>query len=260
MNSIELNNLSKSFGDLKAVTDISFAIKRGELVAFLGPNGAGKSTTIKMLITILKPTSGRVTVNGYNVLTQQNQVRNSIGVVFQDVSVDDELTAFENMEYHAVLYNLPRRHRKQRIESMLDYLGLAQRQKDRVKSFSGGMKRRLEIARGLLHDPQVLFLDEPTLGLDVQTRTFLWKHVHKLNHEKNTTVFFTTHNIDEAEKTAERIFIIDQGKIIASGTSKEIKASTQADSLEKAFLNLTGYDIRHQTASPADRMRLRRRA
>jgi ABC-2 type transport system ATP-binding protein len=256
MKIIEVQNLSKSFKDLKAVDDISFSIDKGDIVAFLGPNGAGKSTTIKILITILKPNAGRITVNGYNVLREQNEVRNSIGVVFQDVSLDDELTAYENMEYHAVLYGMPKGHRKEKIESMLEYVGLIERKKTRVKTFSGGMKRRLEIARGLLHGPEVLFLDEPTLGLDVQTRTFLWKYVKNLNKEKNTTVFFTTHNIDEAEKTAKKIFIIDNGKIIASGTSAQIKKSTGADSLEKAFLNLTGYDIRKQSSSPLDRMRL----
>ncbi|SRR6056297_2289837 len=259
MKVIEVNNLSKSFKKLKAVDDISFSIDKGNIVAFLGPNGAGKSTTIKILITILKADNGGVKINGYNVQREQNEVRNSIGVVFQDVSVDDELTAYENMEYHAVLYGMPKEHRKEKIEGLLGYVGLTDRKASLVKTFSGGMKRRLEIARGLLHGPKVLFLDEPTLGLDVQTRAFLWKHVKKLNKEKNTTVFFTTHNIEEAEKTAEKIFIIDNGKIISSGTAGEIKESTGAQSLEKAFLELTGYGIRKQSASSADRMRLRRK-
>ena len=260
MKIIEVNNLSKSFKDLKAVDDISFSINKGEIFAFLGPNGAGKSTTIKMLITILKPNAGRIMVNGYNVLREQNEVRKSIGVVFQDESVDDELTAYENMEYHAVLYGMSKSDRKEKIESMLEYVGLLERKNALVKTFSGGMKRRLEIARGLLHGPEVLFLDEPTLGLDVQTRAFLWNYVRKLNKERNTTVFFTTHNIDEAEKTAEKICIIDKGKIIASGTAGQIRELAGADSLEKAFLNLTGYDIRQQSSSPVDRMRLMRKA
>ncbi|OPL14185.1 MAG: multidrug ABC transporter ATP-binding protein [delta proteobacterium ML8_D] len=259
MKIIEVNNLSKSYKDFKAVDDISFSINKGEIVAFLGPNGAGKSTTIKMLITVLKPSSGMIMVNGYDVLLDQNAVRKSIGIVFQDVSVDDELTAYENMEYHAILYGIPKSHRKEKIDIMLEHVGLIERKKNLVKTFSGGMKRRLEIARGLLHEPEVLFLDEPTLGLDVQTRSFLWNHVMKLNKIKETTVFFTTHNIDEAEKAAKKIFIIDKGKIIASGTSEQIRTSTYTDSLENAFLKLTGYDIRKQSSSPMDRMRLIRK-
>ncbi len=255
MRVIEVDGLTKSFNGLTAVDKISFGIDKGEVVAFLGPNGAGKSTTIKMLITVLKPTEGHVKVNGYDVRSQQNDVRKSIGVVFQDVSLDDDLTAYENMEYHAVLYKIPKRERRERITELLEYVGLADRQGDFVKTFSGGMKRRLEIARGLLHEPEVLFLDEPTLGLDVQTRSFLWSYIKKLNAAKETTIFFTTHNIDEAEKTANKIFIIDRGKIIASGTSAAIKEQTGTESLEKAFLALTGYDIRQQAASPLDRMR-----
>lgn len=255
MKIIEVDGLSKSFNGLTAVDRISFGINKGEVVAFLGPNGAGKSTTIKMLITVLKPSGGSVKVNGYDVRKEQNDVRKSIGVVFQDISLDDDLTAYENMEYHAVLYGVPKKEREARIEELLEYVGLTDRKSDRVKTFSGGMKRRLEIARGLLHEPEVLFLDEPTLGLDVQTRSFLWRYIQKLNAEKNTTIFFTTHNIDEAEKTAGKIFIIDKGQIIASGTSEAIKEQTGTESLEKAFLALTGYDIRQQSATPLDRMR-----
>lgn len=261
-NAIKVYNLTKKFGDLVAVNKVSFSVKKGEVFAFLGPNGAGKSTTIKILTTILGPTGGRVKVNGYDALKQRNKVRESIGVIFQDHTLDEDLTAYENMEYHAVLYKVPKGERKERIEKLLGYVDLLDRKKDLVKTFSGGMKRRLEVARGLLHYPEILFLDEPTLGLDVQTRSFLWSYIKKMNKEKDITIFFTTHNLEEAEKIAGKIAIIDKGKILEEGTLAQIKKKTGAKNLEKAFLKLTGYDIRRQSASSTDRlknhMRMRR--
>ncbi len=256
---IEVKNLKKKFKDLVAVDDISFSVKRGEMFAFLGPNGAGKSTTIKILTTILNPNKGTIKVNNYDAIKQRDSVRKSIGVIFQDHTLDDDLTAFENMVYHAVLYKIPKKQREKKINDMLNYVDLFDRKDDLVKTFSGGMKRRLEIARGLLHSPEILFLDEPTLGLDVQTRNFLWEYVEKMNKENNLTVFFTTHNMEEAEKVATRIAIIDRGEILSNGTSGEIKRSTKTKSLEKAFLSLTGYNIRKQSAGNLDRMRNVRR-
>lgn len=252
---IEVKNLTKKFKKIIAVDDISFSVSDGEIFAFLGPNGAGKSTTIKILTTILNPTKGEIRVNRHDAIRQRYLLRESIGVVFQDHTLDDELTAFENMEYHAVLYKVPKTERIKRIDELLKYVNLLDRKNDLVKTFSSGMKRRLEIARGLIHYPKILFLDEPTLGLDVQTRSFLWKYIKKMNEEKNITIFFTTHNLDEAEKIASRIAIIDKGKIIIDGKLKDIKKKTNTESLEKAFLKLTGYDIREESASRLDNLR-----
>lgn len=257
MKAISISNLTKKFGSLVAVNDVSLEVNKGEVFAFLGPNGAGKSTTIKMLTTILFPTSGKIKLNDYNVLKHKDDVRKSIGVIFQDHTLDDELTAYENLYYHAVLYKIPKKDRKDAIDGLLKYVGLEDRKNDFVKTFSGGMKRRVEIARGLLHSPEILFLDEPTLGLDVQTRAFLWNHIKTINKEKGITIFFTTHNMDEAEKIATKIAIIDHGKILISGTSSQIKKKTKTKSLEEAFLSLTGRDIREQSADGLDRMRRR---
>jgi len=256
---VEVKNLTKDFKGLRAVDSISFSVRGGEMFAFLGPNGAGKSTTIKILTTILNPTKGEVEVNGFDALKERDSVRKSIGVIFQDHTLDDDLTAFENMQYHAVLYKIPKKQRKKKIEDLLKYVDLFDRKDDMVKTFSGGMKRRLEIARGLLHSPEVLFLDEPTLGLDVQTRNFLWEYIKEMNKKKNLTVFFTTHNMEEAERIATRIAIIDRGKILSNGTVSEIKKSTKTKTLEKAFLKLTGYEIRKQSAGSLDRIRSARR-
>lgn len=255
MNVIEVKDLTKRYGGFTAVDNISFHVKKGEIFAFLGPNGAGKSTTIKMMTTVLFPSSGEIKIGGFDALTQKNEVRESIGVIFQDHTLDDELTAYENLYYHAVLYKVPASERKKKIEDMLGYVGLIGKKDEYVGRFSGGMKRRVEIARGLLHSPRILFLDEPTLGLDVQTRAFLWTHIEKINKEHGITIFFTTHNMDEAEKIATKIAIIDKGRILMKGTSEEIKAQTKADSLETAFLELTGYDIREEGADGMDRMR-----
>lgn len=256
---ISVKNLTKKFGDFTAVNNISFEVRKGEIFAFLGPNGAGKSTTIKMLTTLLKPTSGKTELNGSDPQHNQNAARSSFGIVFQDPSLDDELTAYENMYFHAVLYRVPKNLAKERIKQMLEFVDLYDRKDDLVKNFSGGMKRRLEIARGLLHHPKILFLDEPTLGLDPQTRNHMWTYIQNLSKTENMTIFFTTHYMQEAEKVANRIAIIDHGKIIAQGTSDELKTQTQTDSLEDAFLKLTGNVIRDEEASNMDRMRITKR-
>lgn len=252
---IRVKNLTKKFDKLIAVNEISFEVKKGEVFAFLGPNGAGKTTAIKMMTTLLSPTRGEISLNGFDVLKDRNEVRQSFGIVFQDPSLDDDLTAYENMEFHGVIYYVPKDVRKTRIEELLRLVDLWDRKKDLVKTFSGGMKRRLEIARGLLHHPKVLFLDEPTLGLDPQTRNHIWNYVKDLNKKEKVTVFFTTHNMEEAERVAERIAIIDHGKIVASGTSEELKKKTAVETLEQAFLELTGYDIRDERADDLDKMR-----
>jgi len=256
---IEVKNLVKKFSDLTAVDNISFTINSGEIFAFLGPNGAGKTTTIKILTTLLKQTDGEVKVNGFDVLTAKDQVRHSFGIVFQDHSLDDELTAYENMQFHAVLFSVPKEERKERIENLLKFVDLWERKDSLVKTFSGGMKRRLEISRGLLHEPKILFLDEPTLGLDPQTRNHIWKYIEDLSQNKGLTVFFTTHYMDEADRVAQRIAIIDHGKIIAQGTSAELKKLTKKNSLEDAFISLTGDVIRDEEASTLDRLRMHRR-
>jgi ABC-2 type transport system ATP-binding protein len=256
-NIIEVKNLLKQFGDFTAVDHISFEVKKGEIFAFLGPNGAGKSTTIKMLTTLLRPTSGTITLDGHNPAGDPEEVRRSFGIVFQDPSLDDELTAKENMEFHGVLYGVPSKLRKQRIEELMKFVELWDRRDSLVKEFSGGMKRRLEIARGLLHHPKVIFLDEPTLGLDPQTRNHMWTYLQDLNKKEGVTVFFTTHYMEEAARIAQRIAIIDHGKIIAAGSAADLTKQTQTASLEEAFLKLTGSEIRDEESSATDRLRNR---
>ncbi|HEY7335472.1 MAG TPA: ATP-binding cassette domain-containing protein [Bryobacteraceae bacterium] len=252
---IKVTNLVKKYGDFTAVNDISFDVDEGEIFAFLGPNGAGKTTTIKILTTLLKPTSGHVELDGLNPAVQHNEARKRFGIVFQDPSLDEELTAYENMDFHGVLYKVPAKLRADRIEHLLTLFELWDRRNDPVKQFSGGMKRRLEIARGLLHTPRIVFLDEPTLGLDPQTRNQLWTHVRKLNDEERVTVFMTTHYMEEAERVAHRIAIIDHGKIVAQGSAEQLKAQTGAETLEQAFLALTGSTIRQEEATSLDQMR-----
>jgi ABC-2 type transport system ATP-binding protein len=254
---ISVRALTKTFKSLTAVDHISFDVAPGEIFAFLGPNGAGKSTTIKILTTLLRPTSGEIRVNGFDPTRVPNQVRRSFGIVFQDPSVDDQLTAMENMELHGVLYKVPRKIRKQRIEELLKSVDLWDRRNDVLSKYSGGMRRRLEIARGLLHHPTILFLDEPTLGLDPQTRNQMWSYVNEMNKSQGTTIFFTTHYLDEADRHAQRLAIIDYGKIAAMGTPAEVKASQNAETLEEAFLKITGHTIREEDASATDRMRSR---
>lgn len=256
---LTITRLSKSFNGLKAVNNISFSVAKGEIFAFLGPNGAGKSTTIKMITTLLHPDSGSIRIAGIDPLHEPGKARETFGIVFQDPSLDDELTAMENLDFHGAIYSVPKKTRRQRAASLLKMVGLWDRRNDLVKKFSGGMKRRLEIARGLLHHPQVLFLDEPTIGLDPQTRNHIWSYIRELNRAEGITVFFTTHYMEEAEKVAGRIAIIDRGNIVSRGTSAEIRKSANASSLEEAFITLTGKDIRAEEATVADRMRLRRK-
>jgi ABC-2 type transport system ATP-binding protein len=259
-NIIQVKNLTKKFKDFTAVDDISFSVKSGEIFAFLGPNGAGKTTTIKMLTTLLHPTSGTMVLNNSDPAKDHMAVRRSFGIVFQDPSLDDELTAYENMELHGVLYGVDKKTRGNRIEQLLKFTELWERKDDLVKHFSGGMKRRLEIARGLIHHPKILFLDEPTLGLDPQTRNHIWNYIKELNKKEGMTVFFTTHYMEEADRAADRVAIIDNGKIAASGTPSELKIKTKTSSMEEAFLQLTGHAIREEEAGAADHMRMRRRA
>src|ERR1041384_3965846 len=253
---IEVSQLTKIYGkELKAVDDVSFQVEEGDIFAFLGPNGAGKTTTIKMLTTLLRPTSGEIEFDGLDPVRGRDEGRKSFGVVFQDPSLDQDLTAWENMEIHGVLYGVPRQKRRERAEELLKLFELWERRDALVKSFSGGMRRRLEIARGLLHTPKALFLDEPTLGLDPQSRNQMWTHVKSLNESDEVTVFLTTHYMDEADRVAHRIAIIDHGRIVAIGSSAELKERTNTGSLEDAFLALTGTTIRDESATAADAMR-----
>jgi len=252
-NIIEINNLTKKFKDFAAVDDVSFNVKKGEIFAFLGPNGAGKTTTIRMLTTLLNPDEGQIKVNGFDTVSNKSKVRKSFGIVFQEPSLDNELTAFENLEFHGIMYDVPKKVRRERIEQLLKFVGLADRRNDFVKNFSGGMKRRLEIARGLIHHPKILFLDEPTIGLDPQTRNHMWDYIKQLNRDEQMTVFLTTHYMEEAENMADTIAIIDLGKIVAKGTSEELRKQTGEDSLEKAFLQLTGKEIREEVGTARDR-------
>jgi ABC-2 type transport system ATP-binding protein len=252
---IQVSHLSKTFGDIRAVDDVSFEVPQGEIFAFLGPNGAGKTTTIKMLTTLLRPTAGDVRLDGLDPVTHQNDVRKRFGIVFQDPSLDQDLTAWENMQIHGVLYHVPRAARHERAETLLKLFDLWDRKDSLVKTFSGGMRRRLEIARGFLHTPKILFLDEPTLGLDPQSRNQLWTHVKHLNQTEGTTVFLTTHYMEEADRVAHRVGVIDHGRLVAQGSSEELKTQTGTDSLEQAFLALTGTTIREEKAESADQLR-----
>ena len=259
-NVIEVKNLVRKFGAFTAVDGISFDVKAGDIFAFLGPNGAGKTTTIKMLTTLLRPTSGSILLDNLDPTADQDAARKAFGIVFQDQSLDDELTAWENLEFHGVLYGIPKTERRKRIDDLLKFVDLSDRRKSLVKTFSGGMKRRLEIARGFLHEPKILFMDEPTIGLDPQTRNSIWEHIGNLVKEKGITVFFTTHHMEEAERNAKMVAVIDHGKIIAKGTVDELKAKTNASSLEEAFLNLTGRVIRDEAGSAADNFRTHAKA
>ena len=226
---IHIQNLTRRFNDLTAVDNISFDIRQGEIFGLLGPNGAGKTTTLSMLATMLVPSSGSATVNGIDIEKDPDGVRKSIGIVFQDQSLDEELTAWENMDFHGRLYRIPAETRKTRIADLLALVELNDRKDDIVKTFSGGMRRRLEIARGLLHHPAVLFLDEPTLGLDPQTRNHLWTYIATLAKDKGITIILTTHYMDEADRLCDRIAIIDHGKIIAIDTPKNLKDGLGGD-------------------------------
>ncbi len=254
---IQVKNLIKKFDNFLAVNDISFHVKKGEIFAFLGPNGAGKTTTIKVLTTLLKPNQGTVSIDGFDPIHQQKQVRQSFGIVFQDSSLDEELTAWENMYFHSVLYQVPKEERNNRIKQLLDIVDLYERKDSLVKTYSGGMRRRLEIARALLHHPKIFFMDEPTLGLDPQTRNVIWQYIHELNKKYQTTIFFTTHYLEEAEKMADYIAIIDHGEIVSLGTVNELKQKTNTNSLEEAYLKTTGKDIREEMISDLEKMRIK---
>ena len=225
---IKVRGLHKKYGDFEAVKGIDLDVREGEIFGFLGPNGAGKSTTISVLCTLLKPTAGEISVAGIDVTRQPDEVRRRIGLIFQDPSLDDQLTARENLEFHGFVYGLPAKLRRDRIAEVLEMVGLNDRAGDQVRTFSGGMKRRLEIARGVMHHPLVLFLDEPTLGLDPQTRAHIWEYLHGLRKSENITLFMTTHYMEEAE-FCERIAIIDRGTIVALGTPDELKAGVGGD-------------------------------
>ena len=226
---LHIQNLTRRFNALVAVDNITFDIEQGEIFGLLGPNGAGKTTTLSMLATMLNPTSGSATVNGIDIGQDPDGVRKSIGIVFQDQSLDEELTAWENMDFHGRLYRIPAEIRKPRITELLTLVELHDRRDDIVKTFSGGMRRRLEIARGLLHHPAVLFLDEPTLGLDPQTRNHLWTYIEALAKEKGITIILTTHYMEEADRLCNRVAIIDHGKIIAMDTPEHLKDGLGGD-------------------------------
>jgi len=235
---IKTEKLTKQFNNFRAVDSISFTVKQGEIFGFLGPNGAGKTTTIKMLTTLLNPTDGFAEVAGFNIIKQKDDVRKKIGIVFQEPALDNELTGKENLDFHARMYGLDKKNRKNRINEVLKLVDLEDKKDVFVKNYSGGMKRRLEIARGLMHHPTVLFLDEPTLGLDAQTRRAIWEYIKKMNKEEGTTIFLTTHYMDEADYLCERIGIIDQGKILIIGTTTNLKNSVGNDVITLSCDNL----------------------
>lgn len=259
MDIVAVKNLTKKFKDFTAVDGVSFNVAKGKIFAFLGPNGAGKTTTIKMLTTLLTPSGGQILLNGINPAENQDAARKTFGIVFQDPSLDDELTAYENLEFHGVLYGVLAETRTKRIEELLKFVELWDRKDNLVKTFSGGMKRRLEIARGLLHHPKIFFLDEPTQGLDPQTRNHIWNYIQNLNNKEDITVFFTTHYMEEAEKVAEEIAIIDHGKIVATGTPNQLKSKYKTKTLEAAFLKATGHGLRDEEAGTAEQMRMHAR-
>ena len=225
---ISVESLVKKFGAITAVNDISFGVEEGTIFGFLGPNGAGKTTTISILCTLLSPTSGRAYIAGHDCMKEPGEVRKAIGIVFQDTTLDKDLTAYENLIFHAYLYNVGKGVMKERVDSSLKFVDLYERKDDLVRKFSGGMKRRLEVARGLIHRPRVLFLDEPTLGLDPQSRANLWEFIAQLPKQHGVTIFMTTHYMEEAE-VCDRIAIIDNGKIISIGTPDELKSTIGGD-------------------------------
>jgi ABC-2 type transport system ATP-binding protein len=259
MLAIETRNLTKEFNGLIAVNNVSFEVKEDEIFSLLGPNGAGKTTTIKMLATLLKPTKGEAKVWGYDVLKQRDEVRNSIGIVFQEPALDNRLTGYENLDFHARLYGLDSKTRKKRIQEVLNLVELEDKANVIVRNYSGGMQRRLEIARGLMHYPKVLFLDEPTLGLDPQTRHRIWDYILKLNQKEKITIILTTHYMEEADYLCQRVGIIDFGKIVALDTPQNLKNIFKKSSLEDVFLHLTGRKIRDGEASNFEKFKRMRR-
>jgi ABC-2 type transport system ATP-binding protein len=260
---VEVEGLVKRFGSFAAVDDVSFAVEPGELFGFLGPNGAGKTTTISILCTLVELTEGTARVAGFDVVHDRSAVRESIGLVFQEVTLDDYLTGAENLRFHAVLYGVPPSEVKDRCRPLLDMVGLTERADQQVRFYSGGMKRRLEIARGLLHEPRVLFLDEPTIGLDPQTRKHIWDYVDTLRAREDTTMFLTTHYMDEAER-CDRIAIIDHGQIVAIDTPDALKASIGSDTVTVATSDdaaaaqalAKGFDLAVETTEDGVRFRV----
>jgi len=242
---IEVRNLSKHFGDLKAVDGISFTVGEGEFFSFLGPNGAGKSTTIKMLITLLRPTGGVASIDGYDIVRQASLIRKNIGYVPQLISVDGSLTAYENLMLMARLFDIPAKERNQRISETLSFLKLEKQANTLVKNFSGGMIRKLEIGQSIIHKPKVLFLDEPTSGLDPVARRDVWTHLLELRDKYNTAIFFATHDMEEADEMSDRVAIINKGKIEIIGTTEELKQKTDkpAANLEDAFIFFSGNSL-----------------
>ncbi len=250
---IKVDELTKRFDDFTAVDGVSFEVDAGELYGFIGPNGAGKTTTINMLVTLVKPSAGAAAVAGFDITAEPGRVRESIGVVFQDPTLDNRLTGLENLTFHASVYHIPKQDRAGRIAEALALVELSDQAADIVGNYSGGMKRRLEVARGLLHTPKVLFLDEPTLGLDPQTRNRIWEYLRDLAAKWGTTVFMTTHYMDEAEN-CDRVAIIDQGRIVALDTPAALKKSTGKKRMDEVFLELTGKEIREGFAAPKKHM------
>ena len=247
---IEVDGLTKTYGEVEAVRSVSFAVPRGEVFGFLGPNGAGKSTTINMLCTLARPTSGTARVSGFDIGDERDDVRRHIGLVFQDQTLDVHLTAAQNLRLHAELYGLDAAVVPARMRQMLEMVDLWDRRDQPVMTYSGGMKRRLEIARGLMHSPRVLFLDEPTIGLDPQTRSSIWRYIRALQEAEGTTIFMTTHYMDEAE-VCDRIAIMDRGEIVALDTPQALKASAGADRLDDVFMHYTGSAIRDEESGSA---------
>ncbi len=254
-NVIQVKNLVKKYGDFIAVDSLSFNVGKGELFGFLGPNGAGKTTTINILATLLEPTSGTVKVNNFDVVKERDQVRSSIGLIFQDPSLDAELTAWENLWFHAKLYSIPSNLFKARAKELLQLVELENWKHKIVKSFSGGMKRRLEIVRGLLHHPKVLFLDEPTIGLDPQTRSLIWQYVKSFREKEDVTIFVTTHYMPETEHF-DHIAIIDKGSIIAYGSPEELKKQFKQNSMDAVFMEITGHGIQDEELSSETQARI----
>ncbi len=242
---IEVDGLTKKFGDFLAVDNISFSVNKGERFAFLGPNGAGKTTTIKMLITLLSPTSGSGRIAGCSLVSRPSDIRRIIGYVPQMVSVDGSLTARENLMLMAKLYDIPGKVRKNRVNEILDFFNLMQNANSLVRTFSGGMVRKLEIGQAILHQPQVLFLDEPTTGLDPVAKQNVWKHILELNSKFNTTIFFSTHNMEEAEDVSTRVAVMNKGRISAVGSVKDLKkrAGKRNATLEDVFVFFTGNQL-----------------
>ena len=260
---IETRDLTKKYGDLTAVDKLNLKIDYGEVFGLLGPNGAGKTTIISMLCTIINPSSGNATVNGFDILKKSADVRRSIGIVFQDPSIDDRLTGRENLQLHACLYDMPTELTKKRISEVLNLVGLEDRADSAMKTYSGGMRRRLELARGLLHHPRVLFLDEPTLGLDPQTREHLWTYIENLAQTTEITIILTTHYMEEADQLCHQVAIIDYGKIKVIDTPGNLKAALKGDVItiitahpEKLAAKLTELRLTPQIDSPRDTIRL----